>query len=47
MAHIMAVLDSRVTARKYAHLLPGDRLAARIILRATHPDVREARAQGR
>lgn len=42
MAHIMAVLDGRVTAPKYAHLRPADRLAARIILRDTHPDVRGA-----
>jgi len=47
MAHIMAVLDGRVTAPKYAHLRPGDRLAARIILRDTHPDVRGAWAEGR
>ena len=47
MAHIMAVLDGRVTAPKYAHLRPGERLAARIILRDTHPDVRGAWAEGR
>ncbi|MBM3782107.1 MAG: hypothetical protein FJW29_10630 [Acidobacteria bacterium] len=47
MARIMAVLDGRVTAPKYAHLRPGERLAARIILRDTHPDVRGAWAEGR
>lgn len=47
MAHIMAVLDGRVTAPKYAHLRPAERLAARIILRDTHPDVRGAWAEGR